>query len=162
VRAWQSQVPSLQIWPGPPQEDPSGLFTQPLPLAAHCWQLPSQASVQQTLPAPPETQSRPTRQSAAFTQASPGPLRSGAAQPPGVQMGVAPPQISVPGWQVPSAPHWCVVRVASAQLAAGPQGVPAGSCRQAPAPLQPLVQSATPHAPPGSAPPAGTGAQVPC
>jgi hypothetical protein len=155
------QLPFVQVLM-PPQKAPSALFTHPLPLAAHCWQLPPQASVQQTLRAPLETQDRPSRQSAAFTQASPGPLPWGAAHPPGVQRGVAPAQTSVPGWQVPSAVHWLVVRVVPAQLAAAPQGVPAGSRRHAPAPLQPLVQSPTPHSPPGSAPPTGTSAQVPC
>jgi hypothetical protein len=76
-----------------------------------------------------------------------------AMQPVGLQIA----QVSRFGSHAPMAEHSRQVRTPSGlQVGSAPHSRPAGSSRQAPAPLQELRQSSSRQAPWGSAPPAGT------
>ena len=107
-----------------------------------------------------------TQTSATHTLQGPGQLVAvqlgGSAiwQRPSRQTGVSPVQASLRLSQAPAAVHTLATRVVPEQLAA-PQALPAGSRRHPPLPSHPFVHESSPHTPAGSAPPAGTLAQVP-
>jgi hypothetical protein len=148
------QVPPWQVLP-PPQSVPSGRSAHIQLLAAvHERQAPEQAPAQQW----PATQTFDW-QSAPATQLSPRPFFAG-----GVQRSMAHTcpigQGSITIWQAPAAVQARRVRVVPLQVAA-PQEAPSRSRRQPPLPSQPLLQASFRQLPVGSAPPAGTGAQVP-
>jgi hypothetical protein len=148
------QTPAWQVRPSP----------QAVPLATG-WQLhivaavqarqgPAQALAQQR----PPTQA-PERHSVPATQVSPLAFLAGGAQTAPMQVWPMGQGVAVI-WQTPAAVQVNVVRVVPLQVAAR-QEVPAASRRQAPMPLQPLLQASSRQAPVGSVPPTGTGLQVP-
>jgi hypothetical protein len=93
-------------------------------------------------------------------QGSPGLCLAAAAQRSSRQICPAG-QAAVTIAQVPSALQDRSVRLPPGVQAAGPQEVPSRSRRQCPLPSQPLLQASLRQEPIGSAPPAGTGWQLP-
>jgi hypothetical protein len=85
---------------------------------------------------------------------------AGAAQSPAAQISPDP-QVSLVVWQTPAALQVLVLRTLFGPQPAGPQVVPAFSRWQPPLPSQPLEQASSRQIPAGSAPPVGTGLQVP-
>jgi hypothetical protein len=124
--------------------------------ASQVRQSPAQAPAQQC----PATQA-PDWQSPSAVQVSPGLFLAIGAQRLFPQVWPSG-QGDVSVAQTPSAVQERVVTaLPAAAHAVAPQVVPARSRRQPPAPSQPLLQASLRQAPPGSAPPVGTGAQLP-
>jgi hypothetical protein len=125
-----------------------------LVFARHARQAPVQAVAQHR----PATQKLDS-QSPLFTQSPPSAAFAGGTQLPSVQTSA--PQVAVVVWHIPAALQVLVVRELAGAHSAAPQTLPICSRAQAPPPSQPLEHASSLQAPPGSAPPRGTFAQVP-